>query len=591
MSDIDEIKSRLNIVDVISSRITLKKAGRNFKGLCPFHNEKSPSFMVSPDRQMWHCFGCGKGGSVIDFVMAYDHLEFIEALEDLADLAGVQLDRKSYATPADKQKQQIYEVNHLASEYYHYLLTKHGIGADARDYLKHRGVSDKSIDTFVLGYSPNSWDGLSKYLEKKGYQNDLLEKAGLVINSTKSRNVYDRFRGRVMFTLKDHRGNVVGFAGRVMQPNVKDAKYINTSETPVYIKSNVLYGLDVTKGNIQKANEAIIMEGELDVISSFQAGVNNVVAIKGSALTEGHARLLRRFTEKLVIALDSDLAGDAAARRGVEIAENLGFEMKVAHFVGGKDPDEIARENPAMLKKSIKEAVPVYDYFFSSAAKRFDIATAFGKKKIGEELLPVLMKIENPIVQNHYVKKLAKSLDVTEETIESSMKQHKSRNENKFLPKSEIPLPTRIRGEKLELYVLALILQGKTIDWMSELMETFKLSDLTIDSVSQIFEKLNDFLNGKKLFLLKDFADGLSSELLPTMDEANLLDVSEFIEDDNKSYHEWDVALKELRRDIIKRKIKSLGKLLSESDNESPIEVSNDLNALTTELKLLEKGD
>lgn len=600
MSDIDEIKSRLNIVDVIGARIPLKKAGRNFKALCPFHNEKTPSFIVSPDRQIFHCFGCGRGGSIFDFVMAFDRLDFPEALMDLAQQAGVKLERRVFDTPQDKLKQRLYEVNHLASEFYHYLLTDHSLGEKARLYLKNRGISDKSIKTFVLGYSPNSWDGLGKYLKKKGYDEELLEQAGLVIRTQNSeRNdqtrarFYDRFRGRVMFTLKDHRGNVVGFSGRVLEAQAKEAKYINTSETPVYSKSNVLYGLDVTRTNIQDANEAVLMEGEFDVISSFQAGIGNVVAIKGSALTEGHARLLRRFAERLVFALDSDVAGDAAARRGIEIAEAAGFDMRVMTPAGGKDPDEVARTNAGLLKKALKEAIPVYDYFIASALARFDATSAFGKKKISEELLPIVAKIENPVVQGHYIKKLAGALAVTEATITEGLRKLKKLTSGK----TSETLPAKIqsaanRWEKLEVYVLALILQGEAAARLEELRNQIQYQDLTQRVVAQILEKLEKFLQDHRVFLLKDFADSLPKELLSAFDEACLWDISDFIEDEERSAREWGKALWELRRGIFKRKIKELTNL-SKAKDLAPAAASksqNQLKELTDELKRVEKS-
>ena len=283
------------------------------------HSYTAASFAVA---------NCGKGGSVIDFVMENERVDFVEALTSLAEKAGVKLERRMADTPEAKLKEKIIAANHLASEYYHYLLTKHVIGEKARSYLKNRGVTEKTITSFSLGYSANSWDGLLKYLKKKGFDESLLDQAGLIVSS--HRGGYDRFRGRVMFTLKDHRGNVVGFSGRLLDPDAKEAKYINTSETLVYSKSNVLYGLDVTKAAIQKEGEAIVMEGEFDVISSFQAGVGNAVAIKGSALTEGHVNLLRRFADRLILSLDSDVAGDAAARRGIEIADRAGLDLRVA---------------------------------------------------------------------------------------------------------------------------------------------------------------------------------------------------------------------------------------------------------------------
>ncbi|MEK7533303.1 MAG: DNA primase [Patescibacteria group bacterium] len=592
MSDIDEIKSRLNVVDIVGKRVTLKKAGRNFKGLCPFHNEKTPSFIVSPDRQTFHCFGCGKGGSIFDFVMLLDNIDFPEALETLAEQAGVKLERRMGDTPEAKQKQKILEVNHLASEYYHYLLTKHAVGENAREYLKHRGVTDKSIKTFSLGYSANDWDGLLMFLRKKGYDDTILETAGLVIRG--SRGFYDRFRGRVIFTLKDHRGNVVGFSGRVLDPAAKEAKYINTSETPVYVKGRVLYALDVTKDAIQKANEAILMEGELDVISSFQEGISNVVAIKGSAVTEDHARLLRRFAERLVFALDSDLAGDAAARRGIEIAERIGFDMRVARMPSGKDPDEAARENSVQLKKALKDAEPMYDYFLSSALSRFDAVSSFGKRKISDEFLPVLLKIDNPIVQGHYIRKLAVSLGLSEETIQDGLTKHKVSLGSPLrdtLPRgSEKQTLTRL--EKAEVYLAALILQGKTKELLATFVEAVPVSGLGYLPVRRIMEYLERFMKEHGTFSARDFAESLPGELTPTFDEAFLWDISDFLEDKERFVREWDKAVREVKRAHIRFETEEISRRLRDahvtSDEHDALQQK--LKAFTEQLATLEKS-
>ena len=593
MSDIDEIKTRLNIVDIISERIPVKKAGRNLKALCPFHGEKTPSFVISPDRQTFHCFGCGKGGSVFDFVMLYDHVDFAEALETLADRAGVKLERKPTDTPESQLKQKLYEANHLASEYYHYLLTKHKVGDTAREYLKRRGVSDKSIETFSLGYSANDWDGLLTYLHKKGYDDKLLETAGLVIAG--SRGYYDRFRGRVMFTLKDHRGNVVGFAGRVMDPNAKEAKYINTSETPIYTKSKVLYGLDVTRDSIQKANEAVVMEGELDLISSFQAGIGNVVAIKGSAVTEEHARLLRRYTERLVFALDSDLAGDAAARRGIEIAERSGFDMRVATMPSGKDPDEAAREDPVALKKAIKTAVPMYDYFLASAIKRHDVSSSFGKKKISEEMLPILAKIENPIVQGHYIRAVSSALSVSEETIQEGLV--KLRHTKGFVKKeavADLPgVPALTRIEKMELYLLALLFQGKTSQLYDEFTKRCAVSDIVYPPARKILELFGEYIASHPSYTIKDFADSLPAELVGIFDEAFMWDISGFVEDPERFSREWQKALYESQRLRIKTRIEAISKSLHDpltQSEEQAQTLQEEMAQLSRTLSQLEKG-
>jgi len=591
MSDIDEIKSRLNIVDIVGERVTLKKTGRNFKGLCPFHGEKTPSFIVSVDRQTFHCFGCGKGGSIFDFIMLLDHLDFPEALETLADRAGVKLERRPADTPEGKIKQKLLEVNHLASEYYQYLLTKHAVGEKARDYLKHRGVSDKSITTFSLGYSPNDWDGLLTFLKKKGYDEMLLETAGLVIRGT--RGYYDRFRGRVMFALKDHRGNVVGFSGRVLDPMAKEAKYINTSETPIYTKGKVLYALDVTKDVIQKANEVVVMEGELDVISSFQAGISNVVAIKGSAVTEDHTRLLRRFAERLIFALDSDLAGDAAARRGIEIAEKQGFDMRVATIPFGKDPDEAARENSVLFKKALKDAAPIYDYFLSSAIVRFDVTSSFGKRKISDEYLPVLIKIDNPIVQGHYIRKLSEALGVTDETIRESIAKYRTgimplREKNQSL--SKVPILSRM--EKAEVHVLAMLLQGKTSELFDTLVSKIPFTTFQYLPVRRIMEALGMFIREHPTFIVKEFADSLPIELIPMFDEAFLLDIATLLDDDVKFLREWEKALHEVRRSHIRHHMEDISHKLRDSSlsNDQHAMLQQQLKGYTDEFVALDKG-
>ena len=605
MSDIDEIKSRINIVDLIGKHVKLKKAGRNFKGLCPFHGEKTPSFVVSPDRQIFHCFGCGKGGTIFDFFMEFHHVDFAEALEELATTAGIKLTRSSFAPGESSLKQKLYEVNHLASEYYHYVLTKHPSGQHGLTYLKNRSISDKSMKTFSLGYSPNSWDGLYNFLRKKGYDDEIMEKAGLIIRidrqTASGRGYYDRFRGRVMFTLKDHRGNVVGFAGRVLDPSAKEAKYINTQETPIYIKSNILYALDVTKDAIQKANEAIVMEGELDVISSFQAGIPNVVAIKGSALTEGHVRLLRRFTERLTFALDSDMAGDAAARRGIEIADHAGLDMKVVTMPSGKDPDDAARENPGLLKKAIKDAEPIYDYFLASVKKRFDLNSTFGKRKASEELMPVIAKIDNPIVQNHYVKKIAALLDTSELAIDDSLERVERGLPREKRAQAEGAAQNTIlsRPDRLEAYLLAMLLQGKTTDLFEDLQEAGLLPEFNNHAILKIIDSLVTYLSpkegepeGSKVFLLRDFADSLPPELLPTFDEACLWDIADFLSDEELFTREWLRTLKEFHKVVLRRKIQDITKG-TQNDALDPSESSNlqrQLAKLTDSLRGLEKS-
>lgn len=590
MGDADEVKSKLNIIDVIGEKVTLKKAGRNFKGLCPFHNEKTPSFMVSPDRQVFHCFGCGKGGSVIDFIMEYEHMEFPEALEELAERAGVTLTRKKSDSPERKLKDTLFEINHLTSEFYHYILTKHPLGEKALLYLRNRGITDKSIRTFSLGYSPNTWESLYQFLKKKQYSDMMIEKAGLVLPG--NRGMYDRFRGRLMFTLKDQKGNVVGFSGRVLDPAVKEAKYINTSETPVYSKSNVLYALDVTHDAIVKAGEAILMEGEIDVISSFQVGVSNVVAIKGSALTEGHVHLLKRYTERVIFALDADMAGDKAARRGIDVGEGVGLDMRVAIMPVGKDPDEAAREDEIGLKKALKNAIPIYDYFIQSVQKRFDLTSAFGKQKASEELLPILSKIENGIVQGHYIKKTAEVFGVSEEIIVDGIKKVKrpiemvrgkteATNESSF----------SISGpERLELYMLGLLLQGDTKKLYADFLHVATIASLKHMGVRRVMEQIESYSKQDTAFVVSEFAQTLPKELLPVLDEAYLWDISAIADDSETYQKEWNKTLKEVQKSIIRRSMRDVTEKMKSSKEEDTQALQQGLVKLTVEFTALEKS-
>lgn len=589
MSDADKIKEQLNIVDYINERIKLKKAGRNFKALCPFHSEKTPSFYVSPERGMFKCFGCGKSGSVIDFVMEHDHVDFIEALEVLADKIGMKLTRLKPATDEERMREELFKINHLAREFFHYLLTQHKHGENARLYLKKRGVGKEAIETFMLGYSPLSWEALFRYLRKKGHDERFIEKAGLVIRG--SGGYYDRFRGRVIFTLKDHRGSVVGFAGRVLDPKEKEAKYINTPETPIYSKSKVLYGLDITRKAISNAREAIIMEGEMGVISAFQQGISNVVAVKGSAITEDHAVLIRRFADSLIFSFDGDRAGDEATRRAIEVVEKKGLDMKVALLPKGKDPDDVIREDIGAYKRALHKALPVYDYYLISALSRHDKETVFGKKKISRELLPLFAKIQNPIIQGHYIRKLSKELDVAEDTVVEGLKKEKfaeekagarDKPEEKMEPEGSEVLT---RGQKLERYILALMLQGKTQELFEEYKEHVEVSDIKHDAVRKIISFLEKFLINNRIFLIKDFADTLPKELTPTLDEAFLWDVSELIEDEELFAKEWFKALNDLRRSVLRQKITEISIMIRKAEESVEKDAQKKLQSLQKELK------
>ncbi|MGI5826732.1 MAG: DNA primase [Patescibacteria group bacterium] len=525
MDEIEEIRSKIDLVQYISETVPLKKAGRNFKACCPFHAEKTPSFMVNPERQIWKCFGCQKGGDIFGFVMETERLEFGEALRLLAKKAGVTL--KSYQpSKTESEKEKFYQINHLASEYFHYLLLNHQIGQKALTYILERGISKDSLKQFKIGYSPPFWDGIQKFLvNKKGYLVQDLEKAGLVIKSDRG-SFYDRFRDRLMFSLLDHRGNVTGFAGRLLDPNAKEAKYVNTPETAIYHKSDLLYPLQITKEDIKKENCAVVVEGELDAISTYQSGIKNVVAIKGSALTEQQARLLKRFCENLILSLDSDSAGDMAARRGIEIADSLGFNLKVVTLEKYKDPDEAAQKEPEYLKQRLSEAVGVYDFYLDSAFKRFRGKTPEEKKKIGQELTPLFAKIEDEIIKDIYVKKLAERLAVNEESIILQVEKQKGKTQTTSKQGTD-QLPKN-RLEVLEEYFLALVFQSKKTEFL--LSEEGK-GLVTLPVNVKLREALEQYSKDNKKFSSQFFFKSLPVELREAFDRMYLVDFGNRIED------------------------------------------------------------
>jgi len=417
-SQIEEIKNKLNVVDVVGSYIKLTKTGINYRGVCPFHSEKKPSFFVSPNRQMWHCFGCGAGHSIFDFVMKIEGLEFGDALRILAAKAGIELKRENPKLRTERQR--LYEICDLASCFFEKQLEASSVGKEAKEYLKKRGINDESIKKWRLGYSPDTWQSLSDFLVGKGYKRQEIIKAGLAVEKEDKSNSYDRFRGRIVFPIFDTNSQVIGFGARVFKiANEKEtAKYINTPQTLLYDKSSALYGINNAKLAVRKSNKCVITEGYTDTIMCHQAGFENTVAASGTALTSQHLNILKRYTENLILAFDMDLAGDNATKRGINLAESLNFNIKIIDtYSGAKDPAEIILESPENWSDSIEKARSIMDYYFDSALSAFDKAIPEGKKQIGRIILPAIKRIQNKIEQSHWIQKLSQKLGVREEAI------------------------------------------------------------------------------------------------------------------------------------------------------------------------------
>lgn len=587
MTDVELIKSKIDIVSFISDYIQIKKAGRNFRSLCPFHSEKSPSFYISPERGTWHCFGaCAEGGDAIKFLQKWENIEFPEALKILAKKTGVTLTHFA-PTEDSKKKETYYEINHLASEFYHYLLTSHELGTRAMEYLKKRGIKNETIKTFSLGYAPESWESLSKYLIKKGYQSSDLYTVGLSVKSESGR-FYDRFRGRLMFTLKDHRGNIVGFSGRLLNEEVhsereRRAKYINTSETPIYDKGNTLYGLDVTRESIKKEDEAVVVEGEFDLLTSFQVGVTNIVAIKGSAFTQGQTLLLKRYTTELILALDSDFAGNEAAKRGIEMAENVGLSVKVAKIPEGKDPAECISINPGHWKKAIKNAIPIYDFIITTACEKYPGNSALDKQKISLDTIPFLAKIENPIILSHYLRLLTKKLEVSEESVEMALRQFQKKQ--KLTAFVSQPVLKQHRDIMLEEYILALIIQNEFPNKsLANVTKTLDSSDFHQPSIAKIIELLTLYFKTHKEFEIKKFEKVLSPEIAPAFDKALLTDIENVLSEKSKYEKELIQTSKEIKKISLRRRINILSTKIKEKDEKDDGE---GINAIEQEMREL----
>lgn len=415
-----EIKRRINVVSLVGEYVTLKKMGRNHKGLCPFHGEKTPSFMVNEELGIYKCFGCGVGGDIFNFVMEIEGLDFGEALRKLADKAGVKL--PEFKSTEKDYKKELIGVNTMASEYFHYLLVSHPSGEVARKYLEDRKINKKLWETFKLGFALSEWDGLSKYLVgKKGYDERVLLDAGLAIDG--KHGIYDRFRGRLMFPLLDGSGRVVGFSGRILPELAtnEEAKYMNSPETEVYHKGRMLYGFSNARVAIKKKNRVVMVEGQMDTISSFGAGITETVGVGGTALTVEMVEMVGRVTNNIILALDNDIAGEAAMKRSIDLAEKRGLSIKMVEMEGGKDPDEISRNLPNKWKEMVDKAVPVYEFFFNRLISRYGTESVEGISMIVKEIVPMLTSIENSVIREVWVRKLAEKIGVDKQRIEEEM--------------------------------------------------------------------------------------------------------------------------------------------------------------------------
>lgn len=438
----EDIRSRINIEDVIGEYVRLQRAGRSFKGLSPFNDEKTPSFMVSPDKHVWYDFSSNQGGDIYSFIMQVEGLDFRGAMELLARKAGVDLSLyQSSEKGLGKKKERLYELLEVASHYYQQTLVKN---QHALEYVtKSRKLNKKVVQDFKIGYAPNTIDSIVVFLKKKGFTEAEIKDAGMTNRANK-----DLFRSRLMLPLQDASGRIVGFTGRLIANDPKAPKYLNTPQTLLYDKSRHVYGLHLAKEAIRKQDKAVIVEGNLDVVSSHQAGVYNVVATAGTAMTEQHLKIIKRLSSNITLAFDNDRAGLAATERAIEISQQLGIELSIISLPEEhKDPDELIQHDPDLWREAIKNAKPVVDWVLSEYEKRYDVSTAEGKRHYSSAGLNIIGKLRDPIEAEHYMKIIAGKTGVSLDAVKSKLSSY-DQPDDQALKKVNIERPKATSNER-----------------------------------------------------------------------------------------------------------------------------------------------
>lgn len=586
---IERIKQDNDIVDIISENIRLKKSGRNYFGLCPFHNDKSPSLSVSQDKQIYKCFSCGEAGNVITFVMKYKKLTFYEASKYLADKAGISLDLgDSEESQITKKRNLLYKVNTEAARYYFYNLQRISF---AKEYFLKRGIQEDIIKRFGLGYAQDKWHDLIMHLKNKGFNEGILLEAGLILKSEKKGNTYDRFRNRVIFPVFDVRGKVIGFGGRVLDDS--KPKYLNSPETIVFHKGTNLYGLNFAIKNKLEQDYIIIVEGYMDVISLYQHGITNTVASLGTALTINQARLLKRYVNKVIISYDADVAGQTATLRGLEVLRHSGLDVKVLKVPQGKDPDEFVKNNgkDAFLRL-VDNALPLIEYRIKNASEGINLKDNNELIKYGEKFAEILADL-NPIEKDVYIKKISEETSIKEQAIYDLLSQvmTKDKKENNFMNK-KADYGTKLYVEpgylKAERTLIKLMFKE---DYFQELNELIKVGDFVLDSHNKIYSLIlqgkNENTNNIISYVESRCDDIESSKELINIKEQEIVEFT----DKNRVINDY---MREVQSYKLKKKIEDLKKKQSifekQGKFQETIDIAMELTRLTKSLKRGELG-
>lgn len=566
---VDEIKSRCNIVDVIGQVVPLKRAGSNYKGRCPFHNEKTPSFVVSETKQIFTCFGCGATGDVIAFVERYYQLDFIQAVEKLAGEYGIEMDR---TFRRNQHKDESYNINREAAKFFFKAFRQQA--NPGYTYMVNRGISHEILNKFGIGYADDQWDSLYQHLTGMGFDKEKLLELGLISKS--NGKYYDKFRNRVMFPIMNTSGKVIGFGGRIIGDG--NPKYLNSQESSVFLKKNNLYGLNITRQDINKEDQAILVEGYMDVISLYQSGVRNVSASLGTALTGNQARLLKRYTRNIVLSYDADQAGINAALRGMDILHQENCKVKVLHVTDGKDPDEFVKKNGKLaFKRLVDDALPFADYKFSILRKQHDIRTTEGRVEFLKQAASVLRQL-GPVEADIYIKKLAQETKISEGAIRLEMNGNNSEIKP---PERKQPNTAAERQPNktsmLEKNIIKLVIQNSRYykEFVPYLNDVFRS-----DSGIRIFQNIGEIYEQDQELDLKTLAD--------TLESADLSVLTDIMENVQLSHEEkvFQDCIETIHTRELTKKEKELILRLSMADEE---ENSDSINELTQELMRIQQ--
>ncbi len=551
-SPIQEIKNRLDIADVVREYVTLEKAGANLRAPCPFHQEKTPSFFVNPSRQIWRCFGsCNEGGDIFQFVMKMEGVEFADALRILAKKAGVKL--KQQNKEEETKTKRMLDICELSTLFFSEQLQKSKHGKEVQEYLKKRGITKESIQEWRIGYAPVAKDFLAKYLIGEGYTREEIVQAGVCVG--KNNYSFDRFRGRIIFPIFNISGSVVGFGGRVFFEKDKRAKYINSPSTPLYDKSKIMYGLYSAKMEIRRVDQSIIVEGYTDVILSHQSGYKNVVSSSGTALTENQLEILKRYSKRMLTAFDMDSAGMSATEKGISIAQEKGFDIKIIAMEKDEDPADVILEDKKKWEKYIKNAIPVMEFYFRNTFSKYDLNNPREKGEAAAELLPKIKKINNDIERAHFISLLARKLNVREEAIRTEMEKIKIKETDKKEETVKKKEERKARKDLLEEKILSFCINNKN------LAKKIKEEDASIFKQNTI--NIISFLKEEKKVLDKEDEEILNQ--LSFLTSEGEIDIEK----------ELDYCIREVNKEFIKGKLREIEEEIrraEEDKNEKEVE-------------------